>query len=122
MVLAENPESGELAFKAVLDRTTRPPAPLLEISLGQQKIRVTPGHPFWVAGENWQMAKHLRRGDRLHTIAGPAPITEIAESAPAATYNLVVDNWHNYFVSDRRVLVHDNAPQRPTIMRLPGVP
>lgn len=120
-VLAQNAETGELAFKAVLDRTTRPAAPLLSIGLGQQTIRVTRGHPFWVVGENWQMAKHLRPGDRLHTVAGPIPITEITESAPAATYNLVVDDWHNYFVSDRRVLVHDNAPQRPTVMRLPGV-
>lgn len=121
-VLAQNPETGELAFKAVLDRTSRPPGPLLAIALGQQTIRVTRGHPLWIVGENWQMAKHLRLGDRLHSIAGPIPITQIAESAPAATYNLVVDDWHTYFVSDRRVLVHDNAPQRPTIARLPGVP
>jgi hypothetical protein len=120
-VLSQNPETGELAFKAVLDRTTRPPEELLAIALGQQEILVTRGHPFWVVGENWQMAKHLRVGDRLHTTAGPAPITAIFEEVAAKTYNLVVDDWHNYFVSDRRVLVHDNAPQRPTVMRLPGV-
>jgi hypothetical protein len=120
-VLAQDPATGELAFKAVLDRTTRPPEELLAITLGQQAILVTRGHPFWVDGENWQMAKHLRVGDRLHTTAGPTPITEIVEEAPAKTYNLVVDDWHNYFVGDRRVLVHDNTPQRATVMRLPGV-
>jgi hypothetical protein len=99
----------------------RPAAPILAIGLGSETIRLTRGHPLWVAGENWQMAKFLRPGDRLHSIAGPAPITSIEDAPAEATYNLVVADWHNYFVGDRRVLVHDNAPQQPTVMRLPGV-
>ncbi len=121
LVLAQDPATGELAFKAVIDRTARPAAPLLAIGLGAESIRATRGHPFWVAGENWQMAKFLRQGDRLHTAAGPTPISQIAEAPPEATYNLLVADWHNYFVGDRRVLVHDNAPQQPTVMRLPGM-
>jgi hypothetical protein len=121
MVLAQNVETGELAFKAVAHRTVRPAAPILAIGLGSETIRLTRGHPLWVAGENWQMAKFLRPGDRLHSIAGPAPITSIEDAPAEATYNLVVADWHNYFVGDRRVLVHDNAPQQPTVMRLPGV-
>ena len=50
-----------------------------------------------------------------------APISQIEEAADEETYNLVVADWHNYFVGARRVLVHDNAPQQPTIRRLPGL-
>ncbi|MEX2185594.1 MAG: polymorphic toxin-type HINT domain-containing protein [Pirellulales bacterium] len=121
MVLAQDVETGELAFKAVIGRAVRPAAPVLAIGLGSETIRVTRGHPFWVAGENWQMAKFLRQGDRLQTAAGPSPISAIDEAAAEATYNLIVADWHNYFVGDRRVLVHDNAPQQPTVMRLPGM-
>lgn len=121
MVLSQRIATGELAFKAVIGRASRPASPLLAIGMGKETIRVTRGHPFWVAGENWQMAKFLREGDQLHTAAGPAPITQIEEAPEEETYNLLVADWHNYFVSDRRVLVHDNAPQQPTIRRLPGL-
>lgn len=121
MVLSQNAATGELAFKAVIGRAVRPAAPLLAIGVGSEAIHCTRGHPFWISGENWQMAKFLRQGDRLHTIAGPLPISDIAEAPPEASYNLVVVDWHNYFVGDRRLLVHDNAPQQPTVMRLPGV-
>lgn len=116
-VLAQDPRSGELTYKPVLTTTVRNPTPLVRVSLGSETITSTRGHPFWVVGEGWKMAKHLRPGMRLHTIDGGMTIDRVEELPPAKpwnesgdvySYNLVVDELHNYFVGDARLLAHDN--------------
>ena len=37
------------------------------------------------------------------------------------TYNLVVADFHSYFVGATKVLSHDNTVRAPTGMTLPGV-
>ena len=64
-VLSQDPDSGELAYKPVLGVTFRPPSRRLVIGVGGEKITTTLGHPFWVAGEGWRMAKELKTGARL---------------------------------------------------------
>ena len=54
--------------------TVRPPSPLIEIRLEHETIRATRGHPFWVSGVGWQMAKELKAAQWLHTTSGPALI------------------------------------------------
>src|SRR6185312_6925866 len=70
LVLSQNVETGELAYKPVAHVTKGPPFPLVEIHVGQQTIRSTYGHLFWVSGTGWRMAKELKVGDRLHTTKG----------------------------------------------------
>jgi hypothetical protein len=36
-----------------------------------------------------------------------------ALAAPEATYNLIVEGEHNYFVGDHHVLVHNGYPESP---------
>jgi hypothetical protein len=60
LVLAQNPETGELSYKPVLDNLARPPGALIELRLGDQLIRCAKGHPFWVSVKGWQMAKELK--------------------------------------------------------------
>jgi len=57
LVLAQDVDSGELKYKAVLRRTVRPPSPLLKISAGDEELHATGGHVFWVSGIGWRMAK-----------------------------------------------------------------
>ncbi len=40
---------------------------------------------------------------------------------PDTVYNLVVGDWHDYFVGDARLLVHDNSPIEETIAPVPGL-
>ena len=138
-VLAQHPRTGELAYKPVLQVTKRKPSPMIQIGTGKDTILTTRGHPFWVSGEGWKMAKQLEIGMRLHTVSGPATIDRL-EQAPAAgpwyeqlkqrpdakpedvlSYNLVVDDFHNYFVGDQKILVHDNV-LFPLDGPVPGVP
>ena len=121
LVLAQHPDTGELAYKAVIQTTLRRPSPLVRIRVEDEQFTATRGHPFWVAGEGWRMAKQLKTEDRLHGLAGSWPIGQIDDIPEDSAYNLVVDDFHTYFVGRLGLLVHDNAPRRPTMAVLPGL-
>jgi hypothetical protein len=124
-VLSKHPRSGELAYKPVLNVTLRKPAPMLKVGFGHDTIVATAGHPFWVCGEGWKMAKQLKVGMRVLALAGtvlvdgleevPAPgpwyeqLKERPDAQPedVAAYNLAVDDFHTYFVGEQKLLVHD---------------
>jgi hypothetical protein len=126
-VLAQNVDSGELAYKPVLGVTVRPPQERLKIGLGAESLTATPGHPFWVDGKAWQMAKQLEVGKILHTVSGGVPIesiekVEIDPSYAGYSYNLIVADFNSYFVGEQGILVHDNTPRQPTSALIPGLP
>jgi hypothetical protein len=125
-VLAQDVESGELAYKPVLATTVRKPRPRIRVGLGSESITATPSHPFWVLGTGWRLAKELAVGDRLHTPSGAVTIERLEklppEPAPAGlSYNLVVADFNSYFVGEGGLLVHDNAHRAPTAALVPGL-
>ena len=61
-MLAQNATTGELTYKPVIARTERPPSPLRTITVDGEEIEATLGHPFWVVGVGWRMAKELEDG------------------------------------------------------------
>ena len=121
VVLSQNYETGELAYKPVLVTTVRPEGPVLATHVGATVIKSTRGHPFWVDGIGWQMAKELKTGERLHTINGAVSIDEVTEVEPADCFNLVVADFNTYFVGDAKLLVHDNTLRGPTAAIVPGL-
>jgi hypothetical protein len=121
MVLSQNPDTGELGFRAVQETTVRPPGRMARVNLGDETIATTLGHRFWVLGKGWEMAKHLDE-TWLHSLDGPKGVSVIEPMAPEPAYNLVVDDFHTYFVGDSRLLVHDNTCPRPTTAIAPGLP
>jgi hypothetical protein len=125
-VLAQDVETGELAYKPVLAVTTRPPGPWMKVGLGTESITATPSHPFWVAGQGWRMTKQLASSSRVHTLSGSVPVgsIETLETPPAyagSAYNLIVADYSDYFVGEQGLLVHDNTPRAPTAAILPGL-
>jgi FOG: HEAT repeat len=120
-VLTQDQDSGELAYKVVLRTTLRPPAKMVEIKAGGENIYTTLGHPFWVAGQGWRMAKQLKEGDLLHGLGGATPIESIAAAGEHAAHNLVVDDTNTYFVGRAGLLVHDNEFRKPTRAIVPGL-
>jgi hypothetical protein len=120
-VLSQDPVSGELAYKPVQKLTLRSASGLLAITTGTQTIQTTAGHPFWVAGQGWQVAKRLKPGDVIHGLHGAAIVDNIAQLPPREVYNLVVSDWHTYFAGDANLLVHDNSPIQEQSMQVPGL-
>jgi hypothetical protein len=121
MVLAQNVDTGQLEFKPVMGRTVRPPSKTLKVSCGADALETTLGHPFWVAGAGWRMAKELGEGAILHGVNGPVRIDAIEPLEEAEAYNLVVADSNTYFVGKSGILVHDNTPRRPTTAVVPGL-
>ncbi len=121
LILAQNVESGELGYKPLIGRTVRPPSEILAVDIAGEAIQTTLGHPFWVVGSGWKMAKELEKDTILHGVTGSARVTNVRNAEQAEAYNLVVADFNTYFVGERGVLVHDNTPRTPTRVLMPGV-
>jgi Pretoxin HINT domain len=119
-VLAQDPDTGELAYKPVLATSKSPPAKLLRATTSRGTVRMTLGHPFWVEGKGWRMAKELHMGDRIHALHGIAVVMAIESQPMEPVYNLNVADFGTYFVSDGQLLVHDFTPRLPSRALLPG--
>ncbi len=121
LVLAQDVDTGELAYKPIIGRTVRPPSEILSVKLHGEEIRSTRGHPFWVAGAGWRMAKELDEGAVLHGVTGSTRVSAVKPAAQEDAFNLVVADFNTYFVGERGVLVHDNTPRTPTRAIVPGL-
>ena len=121
LVLSQNPETGELAYKPVLRTTLRPIGQLVKIEAGGETCQTSSGHLFWVAGEGWVKSRDLRSGQILHSAVGPVHISNVEPGTEAETYNLIVADFNTYFVGYRKVLSHDNTIREPTRAVVPGL-
>lgn len=122
LVLAQDPESGELAYQPVLRTTVRPEGPLVRVSLTNREVFETSGgHLFWVAGSGWTKARDLASGCELHGVAGVLRVSLVEPGPAAETYNLIVADWHSYFVGEDQLLCHDNTVRQPTAATVPGL-
>ena len=120
-VLSQEVKSGKLSYQTVLGRTVRKDRPTLLIKCGSETIQATLGHPMWVSGAGWKMAKELQPGDVLHGVKGPMLVESVAAAEPIDVFNLVVEDTHNYFVGTAGILVHDNSPRAPVETVVPGL-
>ena len=121
LVLSQHPDTGELAFKPVLRTTVRPQEKLIAIQAGCETITCSAGHPFWVAGEGWVLARNLKPGAELHAIRTTVRVSTIDDAEAEETYNLIVADFHTYFAGGQRVLTHDNTVRGATDAVVPGL-
>lgn len=122
LVLSRHPETGELAWQPVLKTTVRKPEPVLELKTAGGKLQGTAGHHFWVSGQGWRKLRDFKAGQFLHTADGTVAIRSLKPAGTAATYNLVVANFHTYFAGDELLLSHDVTFAKPRDNRVPGLP
>jgi hypothetical protein len=121
-VLAQHQDTGELAYRVVIRTTLRPPTKVLKLHMVGDAITATAGHPFWVNGKGWRMAKELAPGDLLHGLSGATPLDRIEAVPDQPAHNLVVEGFNTYFVGQSGLLVHDNEFREPTRSIVPGLP
>jgi hypothetical protein len=121
-VLARDPVSGELAYKPVLRTTVRPRSALIHVSLDDETIVASGGHPFWVVGKGWVNARHLEPDMQIYTVSGTAPVKgiRVEEEGGQPVYNLIVEDFHNYFAGNSHLLLHDITPREPAPGPVPG--
>ncbi|MBI3866719.1 MAG: hypothetical protein HY290_32965 [Planctomycetia bacterium] len=120
-VLAKDIETGELAYKVVLQTTVRPPKELTTLRFAEESIVCTGGHRFWGSGSGWIKARDLKAQTMLHTVTGNAPVWTAKQGETAETYNLVVADFHTYFVGKTGVLCQDLLIPHGTNTVVPGL-
>ncbi|HUG67606.1 MAG TPA: polymorphic toxin-type HINT domain-containing protein [Pirellulaceae bacterium] len=120
VVLSQDIETGELAYKPVLRTTIRPMEHLIKIQVGNETFETSGGHLFWVSGQGWSKARELESGHSLHAIEGAVPVTAVESGTEAQTYNLVVADFSTYVVGASKLLSHDVTDRRPTRTIVPG--
>jgi len=113
-VWSENTETGEKALKQVLSVSVTETTVLVHITTKNgTEINTTENHPFYVEEKGWCAAADLEAGDYLHMQDGRTEIvlkTETEQLKEAVkVYNMEIEDWHTYYVSDREVLVHNNC-------------
>jgi RHS repeat-associated protein len=118
MVYAYDFESGNNVECRVAETPTNFTFYWVEIQIGDQTITATRSHLFWEQSTGtWVEAVNLHEGMEVLLQRGEVAtishvqLHELKE--PQATYNLIVENEHNYYVSDDEVLVHNGYPVRP---------
>ena len=121
LVLSQDPDSGELAYKPVLQTTVRPRGPLVRVTIGDEQFETSGGHLFWVSGEGWVKSRELEPGMDLHTPRGTRVVRDCQSGSEQETYNLVVADFATYFVGPDKLLSHDNTVREPTERVVPGL-
>jgi hypothetical protein len=75
-------------------------------------IKATGKHLFWLENERkWKIAKKLGCGDVLKTPSGLISVTDVVriDNVEVDTFNLEVQDCHNYLVGMNGILVHNKS-------------
>ncbi len=121
MVLSQDVETGELAYKPVLQTTIRPTSKLIHIEADNDTIQASGGHPFWISGKGWIKARDLKPGMELHCVNGTVRIGDVGDGRQEQTYNLIVADFGTYFIGESKILNHDNTIRQATNAIVPGL-
>jgi hypothetical protein len=112
-VYSKNIATGEKGLKRVVGAFVHLKDSLVEMSFGNAAISTTDAHPFWVKDFGWVCPPSLTQGDFLETIEGDTQRVMLLEhqrpESDIEVYNIEVEDWHTYYVSDLGVLVHNKA-------------
>ena len=112
-VWAYNVETGETELKEVLQVFVKRSDEILHIVTNVGNIDTTTNHPFFVIGKGWITAGDLTVGDEVYTINhSSSTVTRIwVEKLDELTvvYNLDVEEYNSYYVSELGYLVHNTC-------------
>ena len=112
-VWSENPETHEKALKKVKKIFVREKDSVVRLSINGESIETTNEHPFYVQGHGWTNASELKVGDKVRLEDGTTGTVEKAKhvklDTPVTVYNFEVEDFHTYYVSEQKVLVHNTC-------------
>jgi hypothetical protein len=110
LVYSRDMDNGRVSLQPVVRTTVRPSPRMLSITVAGEAVEATPGHPFRVRDRAWVMARDLKVGDEVKTFSGFHKVERI-ETRPATTaYCLELADNNTFFVTHKKILVHDNVP------------
>jgi len=116
-VLAENPDTGEVDYKPVLETYEHDTYDVVYLTIDGEEFTTTEGHPFYTLERGFVKAGELRFSDTLIDDNGNKLHLEKKNkehlTKPVTVYNFAVEDYHTYFVGENEVLVHNNCGVNP---------
>ncbi|WP_379143213.1 polymorphic toxin-type HINT domain-containing protein, partial [Paenibacillus sp. sgz500992] len=121
-VLSKDDETGEVAYKEATATFNHETDEIYQIHVGDQVIESTFNHPFYVEGKGWTFVKDLKVGDLLVQSDGNTLKIDSIEllHKHVTVYNMTVDEFHTYFVSDLGIWVHNTNCSVNSVTNLLG--
>ena len=110
-VIAFDPRSGKQASQRIVNILKNTVPVTLELRIGATTIRCSPEHPFWIPEAGWCQAGTLTPGTSLRAKSGVLVTVDTVkrEAGSSAVFNIEVEGFHTYFVSDLGILVHNKG-------------
>lgn len=110
VVLAYNDTTGKYASKKVTRLFRYERDTVYQVFIAGEKIQATGDHPFFIGGR-WLRVDNLKAGDSVSIYNGNRLVIDKIIPVPgkAFVYNFEVEDYHTYYVSGKKVLVHNNA-------------
>ena len=112
-VLAENPDTGEIDYKPVLETYEHDTYDVVYLTIDGEEFTTTEGHPFFTLERGFVKAGELRYSDTLVDSEGNNLHLDKKCKAhlenPVTVYNFAVEDYHTYFVGENDVLVHNSC-------------
>jgi hypothetical protein len=106
-------DSSRFSFNKVIRLYKNKTDIILKITLENlEVIETTLGHPFFVLGKGYLKANELTLNDKLMNEKGEKVSIQNLEMLKVdslPTYNFEVENYHSYFVSKSKILVHNTS-------------
>ena len=113
LVLAYDEETGETAYKPVVQLFRNTTKEWYHIQAADEKIICTGEHPFYVIGKGFIKACELNCRDKLLNAHGAVVLIDSIWveqlGAEQTTYNFEVADYHTYYVSELHILVHNRC-------------
>ena len=112
-VWSENPETKEKALKKVKKIFVREKDSIIRLAINGEVIETTDEHPVFVEGKGFTESKRLKAGDEVRLATGDTAEVETIEKIQldktVKVYNFEVEDYHTYYVSGQKVLVHNTC-------------
>ncbi len=110
-IYTRNEQTGETALRKAKEVFRNEAHTIYHIWLDdKEEIETTAYHPFFVHNTGWVNAINLQEKEVVETKDGTEQITKIVKvrhEDPVEVYNIHVEEWETYFVSERQVYVHN---------------
>ncbi|MGB7415978.1 MAG: RHS repeat-associated core domain-containing protein, partial [Thermosynechococcaceae cyanobacterium] len=111
VVISTDPETGDVENQVIKNCFNKKVPVTLNIHIGPSTITCSPEHPFWVIKKGWVLAGNLTAGSQLLSEDGEIYTISLIERREGifTVYNIEVDGFHTYHVSELSILVHNKA-------------
>ncbi len=119
-VLSQDPRTGELAYQVLLAISAHRPTVVSRVETQDAELFCASGHVLWETGSGWQRVSNIAVGQPLHGATEEHRLTHVQPTFEIASYDLIVDGFHTYFVGEQGLLTHDATPIAPSHVALPG--